>query len=449
MRPRTHARHLWWRPGVVTVAAAVSLAALSACGSGTTATTSSNSAPGSTASSGTSVVANATLVPPTVCGEDATFKQPAASQQLISTFPTYVQNALANYSYVVQSTPWSTFKGKKGPWKIGYISVPITNPWQANIIPQLQKDVATLKKQGLVSSLDTYVQPSSSTSTPEQQSAVIAQMVRQGIDAIILFPADSVAETPAIDAAGKAGVPVISVAPAPNSKYAINMSGNNNELAYAGILKLLSEKGKLGPGKTLNTLMIRGLTGQTQEQTFNDEFVADMKPCQGINIVGTVWGQWSPATTKTQVLSFLSSHPGVNIDFVAQQGSMQAGVIQAFEEVGKTVPEMDWAGTSGGDLYWWNQHKSTYYTVGGYFGGAQVGYTALNIATRILSGKEPISNTFQIPPYDITSGNVGQYAAPATSLNWVGDPASPVNGWINNTNLDYYFKNPGAVMGDS
>ena len=54
-------------------------------------------------------------------------------------------------------------------------------------------------------------------------------MVSQGVNAIILLPVDSVAEAPAINAAGKAGVPVIlaDTPPAPNTPYAVSAWSQN------------------------------------------------------------------------------------------------------------------------------------------------------------------------------------------------------------------------------
>lgn len=419
-------------------------------GGNTGGSSSARAASGSSSSGSGSGTASsvATIVPPTVCGQDLTYQQ-SDPDHVMGGLPQYVQDALKIYPYTVRATPWATWPGKKGPWKIGYIDIPTNTPWQANIITQLKADFATLKQKGLVTGdLNIYIQPSSSTSTPEQQAAVIGQMVRQGVDGIILFPADSEAETPAIDAAGAAGVPIVTVSPAPESKYAINLTANNQAPSYAGTLKILVDKGVIGPGKTINTLFIRGIPGVTIEKAYNSMLEADLKPCPGIKNIGTVWGQWNPATTKTQVLQFLASHPG-QIDFVAQQGAMQAGVVEAFEQAGRTVPPMPWGGTSGGDLSWWSDHKATYQTVGGDYGGFQVGYTALNVLTRILSGKGPRMNSFEVPPSVMTNANIEQFANPGKTLTWVGDPRGPVNGWGSNTNLDYYFNKTGGVMGDS
>jgi hypothetical protein len=49
----------------------------------------------------------------------------------------------------------------------------------------------------------------------------------------------------------------------------------------------------------------------------------------------------------------------------------------------------------------------------------------------------------------MTNANIDQFANPGKTLTWVGDPRGPINGWGSNTNLDFYFTKPGAVMGNS
>ena len=109
----------------------------------------------------------------------------------------------------------------KPPWKIGYIAFAITNPYNADVLTGLKQQFAKAKAAGLVTgSLVTNIPATFAASTPEQQISAIQQMVRQGVNAIILLPVDSVAEAPAINAAGKAGVPVI-LADTPPLQHAV------------------------------------------------------------------------------------------------------------------------------------------------------------------------------------------------------------------------------------
>src|SRR5262249_16125657 len=144
---------------------------------------------------------------------------------------------------------------------------------------------------------------------------------------------------------------------APNSKYAINVFAQNNSPTYAGTLAQMKKHGLIGPGKTVNVLMVRGIPGVTVEQAFYDAAVADLKACPGIKVVGTVWGKWNAATAKSEIVKFLASHPE-KIDLVFQS-AVGGGVIQAFQEAGRPVPVMNFGGSSGGDLSWWLANKNT------------------------------------------------------------------------------------------
>jgi ribose transport system substrate-binding protein len=404
-----------------------------------------------TAGTGVSAAASssngiAAPIAPKVCGKPVTYANDPNG--LLKALPAAARTAYAEYPYDVRATPWSSFKGKKGPWKIGYISFPADNAWKINFGVELQKEFAAAKAKGLVTgSLQTYIQPASSTATPEQQDAAIQQMVRDGVDGILLAPLDTNAETPAIDAAGKAGVPVVIIGDvAANSKYAINVFGNNSAPARAGLLALLVKKGVIGPGKTTNLLVIRGLPGVAVEVAQWEGGTYAIKPCPGVKIVGTVWGQWNPAVQKTQILSFVASHPGLKINLVFTDGGF-GGVIEAFQELGLPVPPTNSSGASGGDLSWWYAHRSTYQTVGSQFGGAATAWTEFRILLRVLAGKEPRLRDFEIAPATVTNSNLGEYAPKGKPVTFIGDTTMPVTAWANNTTLNEYFKQPGGPDG--
>ena len=424
------------RFGVVVTVAAVALA-LSACSSTTTVSSAGKGDKSNAASY------NAKITPPTTCGEDLTFDQ-TDPDHILKKLPQAVQQDLATYPYTARATPWTSFKKKKGPWKIGWISVPVNNPWLVNLNSQLQEEFAAAKKAGLVDgSLSVYIQPSTSTSTPEQQAAAISQMVSQGVDGIILFPADSIAEAPAIDAAGKAGVPIVTVSPAPTSKYAINLTSNNQSPSYAGTFKLLMDEGIMGSGKELNAITVRGIAGVTIEQTYNEMLQADLKPCKGVKNLGTVWGGWNPATTKTEVLKMLAAHPE-KIDLVLQQGSMQAGVIEAFQQAGRPIPNMPMGGSSGGDMAWWADNTSTFSSVGAMYSGKQMAWASWQILMRTLDGNGPLVRDFNPAPIKITNDNVAKFAGPGPDVTWVGDINGSKTDWVSAEHLDEYFTKPGS-----
>ena len=127
-------------------------------------------------------------------------------------------------------------------------------------------------------------------------------MVRDGVNGIFLQPLAGPPLAPAIDAAGKAGVPVVVVDNViADADYAVNSWSQNNSGAAAGVAGLV-KKG--------NLLFVRGLAGNPVEQAFEDAAEADVKACPGLKIVGTVWGKWTNPTAKSEVVKWLAAHPG-------------------------------------------------------------------------------------------------------------------------------------------
>jgi ribose transport system substrate-binding protein len=387
------------------------------------------------------------IIPPKQCGKDVVWKK-QDPDKVLKTLPARAQARYGAYPYEVRATPWANFKKKPGPWKIGYISFPTDNPWKVSMLAQLKKEFAAAKKKGLVEgSLQTYIQPSWATATPEQQVTAIQQMVRNGVDGILIHPLNSIAETKAFDAAGKAGVPIVLTSDvAPNSKYAVNVFAQNNSPTYAGVLSKMKANGLIGNGKTVNLLQIRGIPGVTVEQAFYDASMADIKACPGVNVIGTVWGKWNAATAKAEILKFIASHPQ-KIDVVFQS-AVGGGVIEAFEQAGRDVPIMNFGGSSGGDLAWWAENKNTVAmrnAVGGQFGGFQVGHTTFGILLRILDGKGLKIRDLHLPASIVTNANIDKFATPGKDVTWIGDIRGPVDGWANDKMINDYFKKPGVA----
>jgi ABC-type sugar transport system substrate-binding protein len=386
---------------------------------------------------------------PTTCGQDATFvhKDPDG---VLKKLPASVQARYQDYPYEVKSTPWTAFKGKPKPWKIGFVSFPIDNTFMVGFYDQLKQDFNLAKSKGLVTGeLSTYIQPSWDTATPEQQMGAIQQMVRDGVTGIVVQPLNLIAETPAIEAAGKAGVPIVFASGAdPISKYAINVTQQNAGPSFAATLANLAKAGMFN-GQTVNTLVTHGPAGQTWSTMADNLMQADLAACKGVNIVGNITDNWNVATAKAETLKFLASHPE-KIDFVASEGADMAGIIAAFQQVGRPVPPSKGiGGTTGGDLAWWAAHKGNYKAAVGYVvGGKQVAYTEFRILLRVLGGKGLKLRDIHIQAVRVDASNVSQHAVAGQSLTALTDFKAPADGWGgSNAFLNAYFEQPGTPGG--
>ena len=261
------------------------------------------------------------------------------------------------------------------------------------------------------------------------------------MNGILLLPLSGPAEAPAVDAAGKAGVPIVLMDNViPQSKYAIDVWSQNQTTADSGTLGLI---------KSGNVLIVRGIAGQPSEQIFENQAVKDIADCRNIHIAGTVWGNWDATTAKTAVLQFLISHPQ-KIDGVIQNGEMVPGIVSAFQQAGRPVPPISDGGCQGGELSWWLAHQSSYKTVGMCFNGYQTGFTVFNTLTRVLNGNGLKVSGIDIIPPTVTNANLAQFATPNQPLTWSGEPRGGIGGstgWGSDSYLDAYFKVAGSPGG--
>jgi ribose transport system substrate-binding protein len=391
------------------------------------------------ASAGPSVSAAVAGAQKQKCGQDVVY-QAKDPDGVFKTLPKEIQARYGPYPYEIRKTPWETFEGKPKPWKIGLIMFPIGSPWQANLVAQAKREVARATAKGLTEgSLVTYIQPSQATATPEQQIAAIQQMVRDGVDGILLLPLAGPPLAPAIDAAGEAGVPVVILDNViADAKYSVNVWSQNNSPAAAGVAGMV-KKG--------NVLIVRGIAGNPVEQAFHDAAIADIKACPGLKVVGTIYGKWTNASAKAEVVKWLAANPDTKVDAVIQHGIMMAGVIQAFQQAGRPVPPISGGGCQGGELSWWLRNRKTYNSVATCFNGTQTAWSEFRLLARILDGRGLRVRDIHIPVPIVTSKNVHVYATPGKPLTWPGEPRGPIDGWASNKVLDGYFKKPGNPPG--
>lgn len=403
------------------LAAALLVAAVTAaCGSA--APSSSTASTKATASCGTSVPVG-----------------PSNPNGVYKTMSTGLKAVYSSYPGQLIASPWLTTKiTAKPPWKIGYIAFAITNQYNQDSLTGLEQQFAIAKKAGLVQgSLLTNIPATMAASTGEEQISAIEQMVQQGVNAIILEPVDSVAEAPAIDAAGKAGVPVIlaDTPPAPNTPYAVSAWSQNQVEADAGALQIM---------KSGNIVIVRGIAGNENDVVLSNQALADLKDCPKIHVAATLYGDWDEGTAKTVVSQYIASHPQPLAGAI-QDGGMMAGVIEAFQAAGIKVPPISGGECYGGDLSWWLAHESTYKTVAQCFNGFQGAYVYFDVALRILDNKGPRYNVLEMPSPAITNANLASFAKAGLPLSSTAEVGGPTTAWCNDTCLDSYFSISGAA----
>jgi ABC-type sugar transport system substrate-binding protein len=368
---------------------------------------------------------------------------PANPNGVYKTLSPELQKIYTSYPGDLLPSPWATTKiTAKPPWKIGYITFAVANPYNQHVLDGLNAEFAKAKAAGLVTgSLVTNIPATMAASTAEQQISAIQQMVRQGVNAIIVVPVDSVAETPAFNAAGKAGVPIIlgDTPPAPGDTYSVAAWTQNQVQADAGALGLIQSG---------NIVIVKGIAGNQNDVVLYNQKIANLKNCPNIHVAATLYGNWDEGTTKTVVSQYLASHPQP-LAGVLQDGGMMAGVIQAFQSNGQKVPVIADGECGGGDLSWWLANKSTYKTVGGCINGYQGAFDYFNVALRVLDNKGPKANVLEMPITPITNANLSEFAKPGLPLTSQDEVGGPDTAWCDDTCLNTYFNVPGPASASS
>src|SRR5579862_1965626 len=85
----------------------------------------------------TSATAAATVAAGSQCGVNVPVMPTSAA---FKSLPASAQKEYTYFPYPVTTTPWAAFKGKKPPWKIGYISEPLfgSGGWLVHILAEVK-----------------------------------------------------------------------------------------------------------------------------------------------------------------------------------------------------------------------------------------------------------------------------------------------------------------------
>jgi len=409
--------------------AAVAMIGLAACGSSKSSSSASATPAANETTSASALTGQCGVVP------DTPVEDP---EGVVASLPTATQALYSGYPGPVRKSPWATYKGTKPPWRIGLSNLAANSAFETDLFRGLEKAFAQAKSEGLVTgSLEKAILPNQATETPAEQIAGYQAMIRNGVNGVIMTPLAGPAIAPAITQAGKQGVPTIILGNTNPSNYAIADNPLNIAGGTAATIKAMGGKG--------NIVIVRGLAGAPAETYGYKQIMAEVNACPGMHVVGEVNGNWDNATAKTAMQQFLASHPQ-KIDGVLQNGIMAQGVIQAFLQVGRTVPPVSMVGGQAGDLSYFAEHlKDGYNTGGSAYNGEQQAYSAMRVLLNTLGGKQPLVTDIPIQATVVTKENVQQFVPSGATLNTLGDPLGSPAVFSPQSYLDQFFKVKGAV----
>ncbi len=387
------------------VSALASVLALAACGSSSNSSSSSSSSASATSSGAGAATtsSSAAAVASGACGSIPQ-QMPGDPDGVLAKLPSSVQASYNLYPQAVHASAWANWKPThKGPYTIYFSPGNTSTPFVQDFINEFN----VLKAK---SNVITKVITQDSNNSVQTQIQQIQQAIQNKVDIIVVLPLSPAADAPVLEAAGKAGIPVIAPINAASSPYVVGINGNivleGAKLAQ-GFVQQLGGKG--------NVLQVHGIPGVEADSGIYQGATDVLKTCPNIKTIGSIVGQFVPSVAKTATLEFLTSHPQP-IDGAIQTGGMATGIIQAFTQTGRKVPVIADDGATPGALAYWAAHKSTYKGVA--LGIAPNGLTnaTWNVALGLLAGRGLKISDISAEPLIITASNLSQWTQPGWSL---------------------------------
>ena len=168
-----------------------------------------------------------------------------------------------------------------------------------------------------------------------EQVSLVEQMVEQGVDAIVIAPADSKALVPALKRAKDAGVLIINIdnkLDADVLKQAglsIPFVGPDNREGAQRVGEVVAEKLKAGD----KVAIIEGIPTAFNGQQRRAGAEAALKAAQ-LDIVGIQSGQWEMASANNIATAMLSEHPDLKA-LVCGNDNMALGAVAAVQSAGR------------------------------------------------------------------------------------------------------------------
>ncbi|WP_165824591.1 substrate-binding domain-containing protein [Micromonospora globispora] len=354
---------------------------------------------------------------------------PKDPRNVLASLPPEVAAAYNGYPTELQPSAWANWKpSHDGPYKVGILWQPVVNSFVTHTLDALTKELEASGQVEITASLA----PQNPTDIPGSLQ-LFNQLVAKKPDIIILMPLASEPFVEAVDAAGKAGIPVVTPwLPVP-SKYAIGVSLNAFLQAAEVSSRVVAEMGGKG-----TVLQVHGIPGIQSDNEAFAGFKAVLDQCPNVKIAGEVTGNFNAAAAKGAILQFLSTHPA-KIDGVFQAGVMTPGVIQAFEQLGRPLPVIADVGSTQGSIAYAHKHADSYKQVGSSVPDGAIGKTVATVVLRMLAGDGPVINMMVTEPKLIGRDDVDAVYQDGWTVSGADDAWLPDDKLMTTEQLDAFF----------
>jgi ribose transport system substrate-binding protein len=258
------------------------------------------------------------------------------------------------------------------------------------------------------------------------QLADIRTLIAQGVNAIIINPSGPDALNPAIKEATDAGITVIAVDAAVTEPTAYNLSNDQEQYAYLGAKWLFEQL--TGKG---NVLYMRGIAGHPADTDRDTGFKKALAENPDIKVVKEVATKWDPATATQQINDILSS--GQEFDGIWTSG-IDSNIVDALKTANHDFVPSVGADNAGFVTQLLNEDGLTGAAV---TNPPSVGGAGVKLATQILNGQKPASNTVHVTPelWDNTTdaGKAKLTEAADPKINPLWPLGLTIEGWTDYT----------------
>ena len=337
---------------------------------------------------------------------------PSDPDGVLTSMPSSLRALYNGYPTTVYKSAFATWKPSSSSKTVGFLLSETNNGYQLALQAILE---------GMLKGAGYKVVAVTSSDEVTDQVADFNQMVERKDALIVYEPLSSSAFTTAVKNAAAAGIPSISLLNPVASADTISLGANDwLQGAYLGqqVAKDIGGKGMV--------LDVHGISGVGIDIAAYDGVKAVFKLCPGISTNDTIYDQFSDATAKSDVQTYLETHPQ-KIAAAMTSGSGATGVLEGFQAAGKTVPEIANDSMEDGELAYWYQHKASYKGVGITTTPPQLAIATTTLVKDLFAGDGVKVSAVVLNTPLVTDGTVAQWFTSSmtpTSTGNAGGPAS-------------------------
>ncbi|MCB2410502.1 substrate-binding domain-containing protein [Hymenobacter lucidus] len=207
--------------------------------------------------------------------------------------------------------------------RIGFSQCSTTGPWRQAVLAGMERELS-FHPEVKLRMLDAH-----DNSQAQQQQ--IRELVRGGIDLLIVSPYEAGPVTPAVEEAYAQGIPVVLLDRRITSQqYTAYVGGDNLEVGQTAArytARLLKEQGSI--------IELLGARGSSATAGRHEGFTQGLKAFPGLRVAALVKGEWNPTTLQPKLLAALKAHPEVSLIF-SHNDNMGRAAAEVVRQLGRT-----------------------------------------------------------------------------------------------------------------